>query len=752
MSVLHSALGRRLAAIIAGFAILLASAAAATAPASAATSSIWGATSPAQVSLSADTASVELGTRFTAIVDGQATGVRFYKAPGAKGKHVGTLWSSVGKKLASVTFTRESASGWQSASFSTAVKLAAGQTYVVSYHVPKGGRYGMSVGAQAAATSPVLSVDPAKASVFRYGSIVVFPKSTATSRWYWADVTFVPGSGTSIPGPVVSPTPVVLTASVTSTPSVTPSAVPAPASDGSFDLGYGSRAELLADGWDFTARTAAGQSRDTEVSGAVAVTYSASGLKIPAGPGDLWRSLNDSNNNVFRDLPSDWSTVQLALDFAPVANDQQAGIAVYGDDDNYVQVVRHYSNGQSTALVAEKDGAVVLDRSVPTTATSLRLRLTRNGGLISGAVSADAGTTWTEVGDVGGTIDNPRVAITVGAYEGASGPTATVRQLTVSTSPDSAAPVARTSAPTGASPAPTQSATAPTQSATAPTPVPSATATSGSSSSAKGFPTRDTTGVPAGWSPKRTVSGDYTVTAAGSVLEDVRITGGDLYIRAPNVTVRNVEMVDGRIINFFASQCANGLLLENVSIVRRSSATAWDPAIEAGGYTARKLKIDGWWEGLRVGGTDFNPACGPVLVEDSWVNIQAPSECFTNPGSVDWHGDGLQGYGGAAVTLRNSYMQLIGAPPSCGGNATFFYPDQDNTRATIENVLLAGGGFTFRLGTPGSVSGLKIVDGAWEYGPSDVRDCSKVTWGSGNEVVRVNTDGSLTSVRPLACG
>ena len=36
-----------------------------------------------------------------------------------------------------------------------------------------------------------------------------------------------------------------------------------------------------------------------------------------------------------------------------------------------------------------------------------------------------------------------------------------------------------------------------------------------------------------------------------------------------------------------------------------------------------------------------------------------------------------------------------------------------------------GQGFPFRLGVPGSVSGLNIVDGSWEYGPVDV-NCSAV--------------------------
>ncbi len=528
---------------------------------------------------------------------------------------------------------------------------------------------------------------------------------------------------------------------------------------------FSSRTRLVAAGWDFIAKTADGKDRDTEVSDGSAVSYSGGGLKVQAQGGDLWRSMNNSRNTLFHDLPSDWTSMVLTVQFAPVANDQQVGLGIYSDDDNYVQLVRHYSNGQSAEFISESRGTIVKDSTVPTSATAVKLRLVRDAGTISGAFSDDGGSSWTDVGDVKRSSVGERLVITVGGNRRTESPAATLQRLEVvsgsdeTTSKPTPTPT-RTPRPTAtptSAPSPTSTPTStPTQTPSQPTPSRSAAPVDQSSPttapSRSGFPTRETTGVPAGWVPSRTITGDYTVTGEGSTLENVRISNGNLYIRAKNVTVRNVELVDGRVINFFASQCSNGLLLENVSIVRKSSTTAWDPAVEAGGYTARGLKIDGWWEGLRVGGTDFNPACGPVLIEDSWINIQPPAECYSNSSNIDWHGDGLQGYEGAAVTIRDTYMQLLGVPPRCGGNATFFYPDQGNSRATVDNVLLAGGGFTFRLGTPGSVKGLKILDGTWEYGPSDVRNCSQVDWGAGNEVVRMNADGSLTSVRSLKCG
>ena len=88
---------------------------------------------------SGDTGSVELGMKFQSDVAGFVTGVRFFKGAANTGTHTGNLWSADGTRLASVTFTGESASGWQEALFSSPVPVEADTTYVVSYHAPNGG-------------------------------------------------------------------------------------------------------------------------------------------------------------------------------------------------------------------------------------------------------------------------------------------------------------------------------------------------------------------------------------------------------------------------------------------------------------------------------------------------------------------------------------------------------------------------------------------------------------------------------------
>ena len=188
---------------------------------------LWGSAAPTGLVPVNDTNSVEVGTRFTATSNGKATGVRFWKTSGNQGTHVGSLWSSTGTILGSVKFTGESASGWQTARFASPVALQAGNTYVVSYHAPKGG-YAASYYFSGRSTSPSLSV-ASNSGVYRYGSSSRFPSSTYRSSQYFVDLTFAPAlssaAAPTVPTPTTSPKP-------TSTPTTTPkpTATPKPTS------------------------------------------------------------------------------------------------------------------------------------------------------------------------------------------------------------------------------------------------------------------------------------------------------------------------------------------------------------------------------------------------------------------------------------------------------------------------------------------------------------------------------------------
>jgi len=140
-----------------------------------------------------DSDPVELGMKFSASTDGIVTGVRFYKGPQNTGPHTGSLWTGTGELLATTTFTNETASGWQTATFATPVDITAGQTYVVSYH--SNGFYSADANyfASAVTNGPLTAPSHAGAEgngVYAYGSASAFPTSSYNGSNYWVDVIF----------------------------------------------------------------------------------------------------------------------------------------------------------------------------------------------------------------------------------------------------------------------------------------------------------------------------------------------------------------------------------------------------------------------------------------------------------------------------------------------------------------------------------------------------------------------------------
>jgi hypothetical protein len=159
--------------------------------------SIWSPTAaPSRIETS-DTASVELGVRFRADVNGSITGLRFYKGSTTTGTHTGKLWSNTGTLLASLTFINETAAGWQQANFANPVAITANTTYVASYHTNVGNY---------AVTEPYFTTAVDRAplhalasgagggnGIYRYGSSA-FPNQTYNASNYWIDVVFVPAA------------------------------------------------------------------------------------------------------------------------------------------------------------------------------------------------------------------------------------------------------------------------------------------------------------------------------------------------------------------------------------------------------------------------------------------------------------------------------------------------------------------------------------------------------------------------------
>jgi hypothetical protein len=257
---------------------------------------------------------------------------------------------------------------------------------------------------------------------------------------------------------------------------------------------------------------------------------------------------------------------------------------------------------------------------------------------------------------------------------------------------------------------------------------------------AQSFPTPATTGVPAGWAPKQVRTADLRVTQPGAVISDVLLQNADITVEAPNVTIHRVKLQGGVINNAPGDTCGGGLVIEQSTIEPapgQSTSDDTEGVISYGGYTASGVEIWHRSEGFRAS------SCGPVTIRNSFALVTPPDPCG------DWHGDGLQGYGAGPITVRNVTLELD--IEGCGGTAPFFVPSgQGNTSADVDRLLVKGGGFPFRLGVPGRVTGLRIADGSWAFGPVDVRCAALTEWEA--QIVEVSPEYEVTGhVRAQEC-
>jgi hypothetical protein len=151
-------------------------------------------------------AAVNLGVRFRSSVNGSITGVRFYKHSGNTGTHTGYLWTNTG------TFTNETASGWQTVTFSTPVSITANTVYVAAYHSATGGfsstaNYFNNAYTNGPLTALAASTQPNGRYI--YGAPGLFPNATFQNANYWVAPIFTcPSNGTGLcQAPTLTPTP-----------------------------------------------------------------------------------------------------------------------------------------------------------------------------------------------------------------------------------------------------------------------------------------------------------------------------------------------------------------------------------------------------------------------------------------------------------------------------------------------------------------------------------------------------------------
>lgn len=300
------------------------------------------------------------------------------------------------------------------------------------------------------------------------------------------------------------------------------------------------------------------------------------------------------------------------------------------------------------------------------------------------------------------------------------------------------------------------------------------------------FPTPDCVGLPSGWTSTATYTSDQIISADNAVVENITMDGAVLYVTGDNVTVRKVKFINGAGISTSRNDyCAVNTVIEDSTFTANGAdwlASGLDATIQDGGYTARRVYMDGVYEGLRIGGRvqEGNP-CGSVAIEKSYIRASYPPLCPSTSG-WDWHGDGLQFYDGQYSSVTDSVIFLDGTSgvSECFGTAPYFLADQCNTgrsgsppwtttgcseiqpwynntlaahggvMADVDGLIVAGGSYAFRTYMPTRVKDLYIKNNDWVYGPVDAA-CSDVTAGWDAHMATIDGNGQPVSGAAIAC-
>ncbi len=152
------------------------------------------------------------------------------------------------------------------------------------------------------------------------------------------------------------------------------------------------------------------------------LTVSDGALNIVSQAGDVYQTANNAKNLVLRAAPSGPWVMTTKLNFKGLVQYQQAGLIVYGDDDNYTKFDRAATN-TTTGTNTEKfefinevagtprngsaDASANLASTFP---NDFYMRVTSDGTNITGEYSAD-GTTWTKVGQTAALPANAKIGL-----------------------------------------------------------------------------------------------------------------------------------------------------------------------------------------------------------------------------------------------------------------------------------------------------------------------------------------------------
>lgn len=123
-------------------------------------------------------------------------------------------------------------------------------------------------------------------------------------------------------------------------------------------------------------------------------------LRIVTKTENLWHINVNNKIKFLRNAPHGNFEIVTRVTYNPSQKFQQAGLVIYGDEDNYVMITRQMDDAADVEMSREIS-KVPGSKTVPTNLTTLYLKLTKSEGNVAGAFSSD-GVSWTTVDTVSG--------------------------------------------------------------------------------------------------------------------------------------------------------------------------------------------------------------------------------------------------------------------------------------------------------------------------------------------------------------
>lgn len=128
--------------------------------------------------------------------------------------------------------------------------------------------------------------------------------------------------------------------------------------------------------------------------------------------GSLYMSANDQKNLLLAPAPGGDFRITTRVSSTPTENYHGPAIYVYQDDDNFIEVIRIYNNGQQVGIRAEEAG-VPWSYYVDVTQNDILLRVEKEGDIYSSWYSEDNGATWGYIYQYHMALASPRVGLGV---------------------------------------------------------------------------------------------------------------------------------------------------------------------------------------------------------------------------------------------------------------------------------------------------------------------------------------------------